>query len=176
MANIYTVHGAELVPDSIDPSQDDNIACPVEVLAANGYRWIGGSCDFKTGDLQSCAIALFRHDKHGFFIDIEDMHGERIIAFKASDPPHLLAVLDKAAPLLRLLALDQRYAIYCASSTISMAADCRAIDELTNKQAGMLLDFAELSRNFEDAASRLEDVATRLENAGLIVAEVTGND
>lgn len=115
MADIYTVHGTELVHDPVDPSRDANIACPVEALAANGYRWISGSCDFKTGDLHGCMVGLFRHSQHGFFLDIEDMHGERIIAFKAGNAVHLLTVLEKAAPLLHLLALDQRYCIHVAN-------------------------------------------------------------
>lgn len=112
MADIYTIHGAELVRDPVDPSQDDNIACPVEALAANGYRWIGGSCNSRYDDLQRCMVGLFRHSQHGFFVDVEDMYGERIIAFKAGSAAHLLTVLDKVAPLLRLLALDQRCCVH----------------------------------------------------------------
>lgn len=115
MSSIFKLNGNALVVDPVDPSQDANIACPVEALAANGYRWIGGSCDFKTGDLHGCMVGLFRHSQHGFFLDIEDMHGERIIAFKAGNALHLLAVLEKAAPLLNLMALDQRYCIHAAN-------------------------------------------------------------
>ena len=115
MADIYTIKGTELAPDPFDPSQDANIACPVEALAANGYRWVSGSCDASTSDLHGCSIALFRHRLHGFFLDIKDMHGERIIAFKAGNAVHLLTVLEKAAPLLHLLALDQRYCIHVAN-------------------------------------------------------------
>lgn len=112
MPNIYTVHGTELVPDPVDPSQDDNISCQFEALAANGYRWIGGNCDYLSGDLQSCVVGLFRHDQHGYFLDVEDMHGERVIALKAGSVVHLLTVLDKVSPLLHLLGLDQQYAMH----------------------------------------------------------------
>lgn len=115
MSNIFTLNKGEWKTDPADPSQDDNIADPVEALAANGYRWISGSCDFKTGDLHGCMVGLFRHPQHGFFLDIVDMHGERIIAFKAGNALHLLTVLEKATPLLSLMELDQRYCIYAAN-------------------------------------------------------------
>lgn len=57
-------------------------------------------------------VGLFRHDQHGFFLDVEDMHGERIIALKAGTGVHLLTVLDKVAPLLHLLGMDQQYAMH----------------------------------------------------------------
>jgi len=116
MGDVYTVHENRLVADPVDPSQDTNIADPVEALAANGYHVKFCSNDPSNAELCSGIVAVYRHRLHGFFIEVLGIDGDRIIAVKAGSSLALLVVLEKIAPLLHLIGLDQRYAIHVANA------------------------------------------------------------